>query len=136
MAQDNAPAQPVALTWDEALEYRKKRLPSYVDPQTGVRHLLSYKSKVGRFCKDTPMNRCCACGDGITSEFVPYGAAITSTFKLQIALISVFAVLSALMIPAITSEWARRPSSARRRGGGRMAALTRPSSPLQSTRTA
>jgi hypothetical protein len=92
------------LTWDAALDYRKTRLPSYTDATTGKRHLLFYRSKVGQFCKDTPCNRQASCGNGVVSDFVPYGSAITSTFKLQISLITVFAILSALMIPAITSK--------------------------------
>lgn len=97
--------KPEALSWEEALQYRVARLPSVVNPDTQKRELLPYSSRVGRFCKDTPCNRKCACGD-IVSDFVPFGSAMTSTFKAQIGFIGTFAFLSVLMIPAIASEYA------------------------------
>ena len=84
------------LSWQGALDYRTANMPSIGG------EILPYKSKVGRFCKDNCCNRNCdPCCEGLVSAFVPFGSFITSYFKFEKALISLFMLLTVLSIPAI-----------------------------------
>ena len=104
-AAPDAPAAPAGrahLSWRTALEYRVRKLPGIVNPATGLRELLPYSSKTGRFCPDDCCSRACdPCGQGVVSAFVPFGSFVSSYFKLEVGLLTIFTIMSALALPAI-----------------------------------
>jgi hypothetical protein len=99
-----SPPLPPPLLPLQALERRKKHLPSYIDRATGKTTL--YKpcgTRTGRFCPDNALAACCdPCREGNVSSFAPFGAGISSYFKVQKSLMSAFFVLALLAIPSIT----------------------------------